>query len=294
MTENKVRKLLDAEVSKLAQPEDDEPTTTLFHYTDMAGLLGILRERRIWATHFQFLNDREELEAGRAAIEVTATQLLKKTKQNTWQQRFLEKFSDAAKKDTVSYWTEVDLFIASFTEKGDSLTQWQGYGGSGQSVAIGFSPEQFESDDTLVKCIYRKKKFQDLVASALQDIVRGGSRVLKYNHVQEPDLVAAAFNAACLNVSVLELGYKNAHFEHESEWRTMSPDADKAEFRVSSRGELIPYVQVPLVRGDELLQIDVVRVGPRCDERALRAVQMLLRNYRYTGVPVATSDVPLR
>lgn len=294
MTENKVRKLLDAEVSKLAQPEDDEPTTTLFHYTDMAGLLGILKERRIWATHFQFLNDREELEAGRAAIEVTAAQLLKKAQQDTWQQRFLRNFLDAAKKGAVSYWTEVDLFIASFTEKGDSLTQWQGYGGSGQSVAIGFSPKQFEHDDTLVKCVYKKGLFQNLVARELQRIVRGGKRVLEHNRVQEVDLVAAAFNAACLSVSVLELGYKNHHFKHESEWRCMSFEVDKAEYRVSQLGELIPYIPLPLAADDEPLQIDTVHVGPRCDGRALRAVKMLLRNCGYPDVPVEKSIVPLR
>jgi len=37
------------------------PSVELFHYTTPAGLLGIASERKIWATHVQFLNDATEL-----------------------------------------------------------------------------------------------------------------------------------------------------------------------------------------------------------------------------------------
>ena len=32
----------------------------VFHYTNIAGLLGILRTGRMWATHYQYLNDASE------------------------------------------------------------------------------------------------------------------------------------------------------------------------------------------------------------------------------------------
>jgi hypothetical protein len=38
---------------------EDFPAT-LYHYTSVDGLLGILRSKRIWATDIRFLNDRSE------------------------------------------------------------------------------------------------------------------------------------------------------------------------------------------------------------------------------------------
>jgi hypothetical protein len=38
---------------------------SLFHYTDAAGLQGILKSRQIWATDCRYLNDREEMQVGR-------------------------------------------------------------------------------------------------------------------------------------------------------------------------------------------------------------------------------------
>ena len=33
---------------------------TLYHYTSQKGLLGILKDQKIWATHVQYLNDSTE------------------------------------------------------------------------------------------------------------------------------------------------------------------------------------------------------------------------------------------
>jgi hypothetical protein len=38
----------------------DTPTHPLYHYTTQKGLLGIVKEREIWATHHQYLNDTQE------------------------------------------------------------------------------------------------------------------------------------------------------------------------------------------------------------------------------------------
>ena len=48
--------------SKIVKPDDAVPD--LFHYTNSAGLPGILRSRSLWATHFQSLNDPTEMRYG--------------------------------------------------------------------------------------------------------------------------------------------------------------------------------------------------------------------------------------
>ena len=37
-----------------------QPPDVLYHYTTQAGLLGIISQKEIWATHTQYLNDRRE------------------------------------------------------------------------------------------------------------------------------------------------------------------------------------------------------------------------------------------
>src|SRR5262249_828164 len=37
-----------------------KPEKPLYHYTTQAGLMGIIKDRQIWATHTQYLNDRRE------------------------------------------------------------------------------------------------------------------------------------------------------------------------------------------------------------------------------------------
>jgi len=37
-----------------------KPEGLLYHYTNQKGLLGILKEKCIWATHLRYLNDMSE------------------------------------------------------------------------------------------------------------------------------------------------------------------------------------------------------------------------------------------
>jgi len=40
----------------------------LYHYTTASGLLGILRDRRIWMTDIEFMNDAAELAYARPVV----------------------------------------------------------------------------------------------------------------------------------------------------------------------------------------------------------------------------------
>src|SRR2546430_1425649 len=39
---------------------DGEPPPLMFHYTDRAGLIGIIQSKTVWATHIRYLNDSSE------------------------------------------------------------------------------------------------------------------------------------------------------------------------------------------------------------------------------------------
>jgi hypothetical protein len=78
---------------ELASATASEQTCTLWHYTNAAGLQGILNERTIRATHVAHPNDRSELRIGEdMVVEVandlaqgphgTATRLFNELKRN--------------------------------------------------------------------------------------------------------------------------------------------------------------------------------------------------------------------
>ena len=52
-------------------PLNLEDTSLLYHYTDLNALLGIVRPNNIimWATHYQYLNDINEVTMGVAAMK---------------------------------------------------------------------------------------------------------------------------------------------------------------------------------------------------------------------------------
>ena len=50
------------------------PDASLFHYTDLGGLIGILTTNDLWLTHSRFSNDEQELTHGYSlAQDVVAT-----------------------------------------------------------------------------------------------------------------------------------------------------------------------------------------------------------------------------
>ena len=50
------------------------PPAILYHYTTQQGLLGIIRDKEIWASHTQYLNDAREF---RHALDLIKEELLK-------------------------------------------------------------------------------------------------------------------------------------------------------------------------------------------------------------------------
>ena len=96
----------------------------LYHYTDQKGLIGILQSRNIWASHIRYLNDSSE---GKLFIK-RFSELLKEAGTEKKTVKIMENLVD-----------QQHVFIASFSELGDSLSQWRAYSGGGGVYSIGFS-----------------------------------------------------------------------------------------------------------------------------------------------------------
>src|SRR4051812_28618094 len=58
----------------------------LYHYTDAAGLLGIVRDRKIWLTDFRYMNDAMEFRHGMGMATSILDQLVL-SNSSYWDQR---------------------------------------------------------------------------------------------------------------------------------------------------------------------------------------------------------------
>jgi hypothetical protein len=92
------------------------PPRLVYHYTSLKGLKGILKKQRIRATHFEYLNDPDELHYCRNLFGEEARR------------------TDPNAADPAMFGED---YIASFSEVGDDLAQWRSYGDGGNGVAIG-------------------------------------------------------------------------------------------------------------------------------------------------------------
>src|SRR5438128_1429876 len=116
------------------RPSDFLPTT-FFHYTTAAGLEGIVREAKLRATNFSFMNDPSELQYGRDLIQEVLTDRLNASVGN--EETFLEYVGINFTSEMLS-----EVYVCCFTKLEDDLSQWRAYGGSvAERYAIGFDAE---------------------------------------------------------------------------------------------------------------------------------------------------------
>src|SRR5690242_14589988 len=97
------------------------PERTLFHYTNATGLLGIVQTGQLWATHTDYVNDKQELKYAATIVEQRFAGFIGRA---TEVDRFLleELLSKylvlAALRQLVA-----DVYIVCFCERGDQLSQ---------------------------------------------------------------------------------------------------------------------------------------------------------------------------
>src|ERR1700693_5963128 len=99
-------------------------TSTLFHYTSQQGLLGIEDRKARWLSSIRHLNDATEFGY---AVDLVRAKLLHKLESECgpWKD-YYEIVLDGL--NVTDYMT---LFVGSFSEHGDLLSQWRAYTPSG-------------------------------------------------------------------------------------------------------------------------------------------------------------------
>ncbi len=266
---------------------------TVFHYTDLAGLKGILSDGDLWLTHSRFSNDDEEITHGFSVAE----QAIQASRGGPLPDSYLDEVSRLLAAASVE-----GAYVCCFCLKGNLLSQWRGYGANGSGVSLEFSPtgfNQITGPDSpgaglirLWKVFYDGAKQRGIVSEALTfGTTQPGS---------EQDRARAAADA----ISFFIPTFKNQDFSEEQECRLIfTPAATCAvrpRFRVA-RGLLVPYFTVKdLTQANTAnppfsLPLMRVLIGPGPNKQMnATSVEALLTAGGYTGVTVDTSSTPYR
>lgn len=229
-----------------------------YHYTTMAGCLGIITSRRVWLTDHRFLNDKQELKQGLSALMAHLTE----EKRESFKIAFL--------------WhsTNTHHCVLSMSKSPKILSQWRAYATDGTGVAIGFSDFFLKfSKIELMHCQYENheayaQKLATKYASFIDSVHQarldnpGENRFMEWIDQHKEN-----FSAIVKDIIAL----KNPAFAEEQEVRAIrSINRDTVKMRHSNQ-LLIPYTEANFWGDDEeissmFVAIPEIWLGPKCNE----------------------------
>jgi hypothetical protein len=252
----------------------------------------------MWGTDIWFLNDQREF---KVALDVAAGIL--EHRREEADTRFRRGLFEALRESLINVLNR-HVYVASFSEEGDLLSQWRGYSPRASGYSIGFLTRRLEDAGRLdpsfflVPCVYDHEKQVELMTSLVEDIVASADR----DHEQQPDNRVGTYSKAFRGfgdlMGIMGPTFKHASFEEEREWRIVSMpgavDASVLEFR-TGRYHLIPYCVFALEKPEVRLSISEVIVGPTPDSAlALEAARMALARDSVHHENVISSTIPYR
>lgn len=305
---DKVTDLLGTRLNTRAVPK------VLYHYTDAAGLQGIIEGGVMRATHLAFMNDASEyvhavsllLENVRLEMTRTAGQL-----QLDVLNEIEKSIAETRLEDAGPY------FVACFSAQENSLNQWRAYGRGEGGFSIGFDTttliaQMHRQDYFVCPTIYDREEQATLVRDFLAWVLNEYPRVASKHAGTDRDEHLAAWTRVLLWTATLVAPVmKNPAFAEEEEWRLIHIAPSRASVRFLPRlTGLAAFVELklgtpqqgsrdhiaPLGRTlPDRLPIKVLWSGPgRATDASLLAGRVLLEQHGYDGVRLMASKIPYR
>ncbi|HBO14244.1 MAG TPA: DUF2971 domain-containing protein [Halieaceae bacterium] len=243
------------------------PRETLYHYTSLTGVLGIVGSAELRASDIRYMNDSTEL---RHTLDLLGRQVTRRILAGVDNPALLNAFLEWLSHRVVS---GPMLFGASFRANGNLLSQWRGYSVHGKGVSLGMAPAHIlacaEARDFQVgRCIYAPGEQERLIGHIIDAVEELGAafevEVEGEEHGENPWLpLFQRIEGDLLRIAAV---LKHPAFEEEQEWRIVSPViTDVASGRVAFRegsSMLIPYYPFDLSDEGGRLPLEHCYLGP--------------------------------
>lgn len=308
-----------AEVAAYANEVQDstdgqELPATLYHFTDVNGLRGIVGDRTLHASLATTMNDTMEMRyvADRVDKGLSSGEFTLAALPHLDVLQFLRGLRQV---DGLSQ--EQKHYVTSFCGGKDHALHWLHYGRAGTGVALGFDAQALLTlqQVTLRRVSYKRERLDEALRGMFQKCDMFYARCLELlpDKTYSAEICCAALAAF---VGMLGSKFKHPSFETENEWRLILPEGNavseqdpedepepsrySTSFKTTASGRLVPFKTIEFT--NELhfkgrFPLTSIVLGASCavkrDDPALR---VLLEGDRETfgGVDITESDVPVR
>jgi hypothetical protein len=274
---------------------------TLYHYTGIGALLGIVEHRLVWASHAYYLNDSREI---LHACDVLKSLILNKMELRPAGEReflgqlllWLKSFEDNA----------YHIYIFSLSEERSLLSQWRSYTPHGKGVSLGFSPATLNSmlrgaGFRIAKCLYSADEHRELLGVLLEKLL-----VTFNQHRADLDLKRDHPSQKCFAfledyrgsfLQVLSV-IKHSSFKEEAEWRVISPyypsfTIPEIRYREGA-SMLLPYIHVGIEGSSGGQFFDEVLLGPSRDTNLSMAALANFLSKASATLHTSSCGIPFR
>lgn len=298
---------------------------TFFHYTSPEGLIGILKNRNIYFTDCQYLNDYSE------RVEIN-TELDRFWLMNS--KAYDKQFRDLLISVKISLYEDSDFayidgsndptpcryFILSASRKADSLDMWKYYAKNGtydgyyiNLNTYALTDEWIDRDTSVAvedgDAVYSIEQKQRLITETVEKLYDPWCR-----YQRSPELDEKIHSEFRCWVSYASLFFKNSCFEQEEEYRfiAIAPISKLSaltygyrnlqvrmyDFRVAN-GVITPFIRMPLClwNKDECWSITQIGIGPSHNrELKEKGIYQFIASldYNFGKIDITQSKIPLR
>lgn len=302
---NKADELLRESFNKLSDVKTSNLSDKVYHYTSAEGLKGIIENNCLWFSDIEYLNDETEIKY----VYNIILDLIKDNNLNLHERLYQFIINRCDYINCSNYFkSELNIalndryYIASFSNKRDSLTLWNNYTKSINNTGynIGFNRSNLltsikvnniDKNDNYIhgNVIYSKNKQLKM----LKDLINKFNEL--YLETFEEHLL---FQYLGISLKVYSLFFKKECFKEEDEYRIVIDKKQDIQARdISSsfrvhKGLFIPYIKPSLDKEC----IEEIYISPTIKEKLYNAsVERMLNRYDYPdGIDVINSEIPLR
>ncbi|KHT63235.1 hypothetical protein RJ45_12510 [Photobacterium gaetbulicola] len=264
---------------------------TLFHYTSTDGLFGVMLNKEIWFTDYQFLNDKGEF---KKALH-TLTGRLRDSDYTTCSM-MLEMLLHQIE-------TQHSMCVCSFSGTSDSLTQWRFYGDDCRGSCIGFRSDVLKnntSDSPSLTCsahyfsgtLMLSETFKcsyDPLHNYIEETIFLFKELFDYlnaidmqhQHEQQSVLEALAphYKSSLFSLLKTLFAWKHHDFINEDESRAIAlVPLNELSYRLN-RNLITPYYKRTLEDVFSMESIKVIILGAKSDKRNSLAISSLTSQY---------------
>lgn len=282
--------LTDSLIDASWSPHKNKLVETVYHYTNAAGLFGILESKKIFAVDRRFMNDSTESLIG---IDISKKIIRSRARSAKGPTRiFLERLERLLDTET-----DEPNFLFSLSDRPDDLSQWRSYSNDGEGFTIGFDTKSIvnlseeSSRFSFGPVSYNSRLYSDRVANVINKF----TDLIENNGEQEYDMEDAVYQCDSA-ITSMSCGHKHSSFRSEREWRINSYPGSKpksVKVRMTSRG-IIPYIELSLNEEGSPFPVTKIGIGPGFRDESINYVVKKLCIQNDIEAEIYNADTPYR